>query len=359
MSEVRRGIDISAHNGNINLAALKSQIDFVIIRVGFGTKGTLDNKFKRNVELCKSLGIPFGFYWYSYALNEAGAEKEARACLNAIAPYKNDYSMGVWFDMEDADGYKKKNGMPSNLMLRKICAKFCSILKSADYYIGIYASQSWFNNQLKGNEIARYDKWVAQWPMANGKQLGLNVSPNKTGLSLWQFTAIGKFSGYAGVLDVNYAYKNSYTNNVYAQPKKTIDEIAQEVLEGKWGNGEERKRKIIDAGYDYDAVQSKINSLLSKKKTIEEIAKEVIDGKWGNGTERKTKLEAAGYNYLEVQKKVAELTNAKNKKSLEEIAKEVIAGKWGSGTTRKAQLEAAGYSYIEVQKKVNELMNKK
>ena len=46
------GIDISSHNGNIDLGALKNQIDFVIIRVGYGTKGTLDNKFKRNVELC-------------------------------------------------------------------------------------------------------------------------------------------------------------------------------------------------------------------------------------------------------------------------------------------------------------------
>jgi GH25 family lysozyme M1 (1,4-beta-N-acetylmuramidase) len=92
---VKRGIDISAHNGDINLFALKSQIDFVIIRVGFGTSGTLDKKFKRNADLCKSLGIPFGFYWYSYALNTTGAEKEAAACLKAIEPYKDSYTMGV------------------------------------------------------------------------------------------------------------------------------------------------------------------------------------------------------------------------------------------------------------------------
>ena len=61
----KRGIDISAHQGNIDLGALKGQIDFVIIRVGYGTKGTIDNKFKRNADLCRSLGIPVGFYWYS------------------------------------------------------------------------------------------------------------------------------------------------------------------------------------------------------------------------------------------------------------------------------------------------------
>lgn len=47
------------------------------------------------------------------------------------------------------------------------------------------------------------------------------------------------------------------------------------------------------------------------KKNIEEIAKEVIDGKWGNGTSRKSRLEKAGYNYLNVQKKVNELLNSK------------------------------------------------
>ena len=49
----KRGIDISAHQGNINLSALKSQIDFVIIRVGYGVSGTIDEKFKRNADLCR------------------------------------------------------------------------------------------------------------------------------------------------------------------------------------------------------------------------------------------------------------------------------------------------------------------
>ena len=361
---VKRGIDISAHNGDINLAALKSQIDFVIIRVGFGTSGTIDKKFKRNADLCKTLGIPFGFYWYSYALGVVGAEKEAYACLKAIAPYKDSYTMGVWFDMEDADGYKKKNGMPSNQVLRNICARFCSVVKNAGYYTGIYASQSWFNNQLKGNEIAEYDKWVAQWPTSGGNQKGLNVKPeDKTGVNLWQFTSFGQFKGYSGRLDTNYAYKNNFTYNYVVPQKKTNVEIAQEVLAGKWGNGEIRKTKLTEAGYDYAAIQNEVNKLLNQpiqpKKSIEEIAQEVLDGKWGNGSERKSKLELAGYDYNAVQKKVTELLSKKKKKSITEIAKEVIAGKWGNGTERKKKLEAAGYNYVEVQKKVAELVKSK
>ena len=208
-----RGIDISAHQGNIDLGALKGQIDFVIIRVGYGTKGTIDNKFKRNADLCRSLGIPVGFYWYSYALDVEGAKKEAKAMLNAIAPYKDIVKFGVWFDMEDADGYKKKNGMPSNQTLRQMCAAFCEAIETSGYYAGIYASESWFKNQLKGSEVKPYDKWVAQWPTSGGKQTGLSTSASKrSDVHLWQFTSQGRFSGYSGNLDTNYAYLNEFPN---------------------------------------------------------------------------------------------------------------------------------------------------
>lgn len=235
----KRGIDISAHQGNINLSALKNQIDFVIIRVGYGVSGTIDTKFKRNADLCVELGIPFGFYWYSYALDENGAKKEADACINAITPYKDKYSMGVWFDMEDADGYKRKNGMPSNATLRAICATFCKKVEEAGYYTGIYASQGWFNNQLNGSELDRYDKWIAQWPTSGGSQKALATDPNsRSGLSLWQFTSAARFSEYNGNLDCNYAYKDSYrvggdsSSPAPSNPGKSIDQLAQEVING-------------------------------------------------------------------------------------------------------------------------------
>ena len=209
----KRGIDISAHQGNIDLSKLKGQIDFVIIRVGYGTKGTIDTKFTRNANLCRDLGIPVGFYWYSYALDVEGAKKEAKAILNAIAPYKDIVKFGVWFDMEDADGYKKKNGMPSNQTLRQMCAAFCEAVETSGYYTGIYASESWFNNQLKGSEVTPYDKWVAQWPTSGGKQTALNTSASKrSDVHLWQFTSQGRFSGYSGNLDTNYAYLDEFPN---------------------------------------------------------------------------------------------------------------------------------------------------
>ena len=64
-----------------------------------------------------------------------------------------------------------------------------------------------------------------------------------------------------------------------------------------------------------------------KKKTVDELAQEVLNGLWGNGTDRQKRLEAAGYNYSEVQAKVNEILNAKKApaKTIEEGDKVKLA----------------------------------
>lgn len=108
-----------------------------------------------------------------------------------------------------------------------------------------------------------------------------------------------KNDGYAtsstyvdNVMNIVTSYNlTSYDNKI----SKTLEEIAQEVIAGKWGNGEERKIALTKAGYDYTAVQSLVNTSL--KKSNEEIAREVIAGKWGNGNKRIRALTKAGYDY--------------------------------------------------------------
>lgn len=55
------------------------------------------------------------------------------------------------------------------------------------------------------------------------------------------------------------------TKNTASMPdnKKTIDELAREVIRGDWGVGDERERRLTEAGYDYDAVQARVNQLMS------------------------------------------------------------------------------------------------
>lgn len=317
----KRGIDISAHQGNIDLNALKNQIDFVIIRVGYGTKGTIDTKFTRNADLCRSLGIPVGFYWYSYALDQNGARDEANAMIKAIAPYKDIVQYGVWFDMEDADGYKKRNGMPSNQMLRDMCHEFCATVENAGYYSGIYASESWFKNQLNGSELDRFDKWVAQWPTSGGKQTGLSTPDTKrSDVHLWQFTSAGKFSGYSGNLDTNYAYvsfPNPGASTPAPAPEPTPDpapsgstlDLATGVMEGKYGEGDARKQAL---GSRYDEVQDFINHIFSA--SVDTLANEVInENKYGIGDQRKAVL---GSRYDEVQAKVNQILGGSSSQTI-------------------------------------------
>ena len=98
---------------------------------------------------------------------------------------------------------------------------------------------------------------------------------------------------------------------VQPQPQlKSIDEVAKEVIRGEWGNGEDRKARLTQAGYDYNVIQARANEMLRpqpQRKSIDEIAREVIRGKWGNNPERKRRLESAGYDYNAVQKRVNQL----------------------------------------------------
>lgn len=156
------------------------------------------------------------------------------------------------------------------------------------------------------------------------------------------------------------------TQSTTTTTKKSVSEVAKEVIAGKWGNGTDRKASLEAAGYNYSEVQAEVNRQVSGSastptatKSVATVAKEVIAGKWGNGDARKSALQAAGYDYSAVQKEVnAQLSglSGSSGKSVTELAKEVIAGKWGNGADRRKKLEAAGYNYSAVQKKVNELL---
>ena len=148
-----------------------------------------------------------------------------------------------------------------------------------------------------------------------------------------------------------------------APTKKSVDEIAQEVIRGEWGNGSDRRARLESAGYDYDAVQDRVNEILegtpsTPKKSIDELAQEVIRGDWGNWSDRRKALESAGYDYDAVQNRVNELSEGSKPqlKSIDEVAKEVIRGDWGNGAERTKKLKAAGYDAKAVQNRVNELL---
>lgn len=213
----KKGVDISAANGNVDIKRIKDAgYDFVMIRCGYGSdiKSQDDSQFENNVKKCDEIGMPWGVYLYSYALTVEDAKSEAQHVLRLIKGKKP--LLPIAFDMEDADGYKAKHGMPSNATLVNICKTFLSTTSKAGYYSTLYASLSWLNNQLNDKSlIDSYDIWVAQWNSTcdfKGKKLGM-----------WQ---------YGG--EVNYLESNSIAGVGTIDKNKAFKDYPTVIKNGGW-----------------------------------------------------------------------------------------------------------------------------
>ena len=284
-----KGVDLSYCQEGISFPALKQAgVKFAIIRAGFFTKK--DVTMDKFVSDCNTHGIDYGFYWYSYAMSVEQAEAEAEKCISAIKGLSPTYS--IFFDMEE-----KKQISDLNTDTRtKMAIAFCEKIGQARFKPGIYANPSFMENYYdKSRIVGKYDIWLAHWTNSPDRPSRYNY-----GQTMWQW-GVDKIGGYDVDGDI------CFTDYGKKKPvEKTIDQLADEVLAGKWDNGAERERLLTSAGYDYNAVQKRVNEILNKK-TVDEIANEVIRGEWGNGAERKKRLTAAGYDYSEVQRKVSQL----------------------------------------------------
>lgn len=297
MKEIlKKGIDVSYYQGDIDWERAKSAgVEFAIIRCGYGmdVKNQDDEKFERNVTECERLGIPYGVYLYSYADSVAKAESEAAHTLRMLNGRKPLYP--VYYDLENA----QTTGRCSKEQILKIAKTFIGIMEANGLWAGIYANLHWNNTLLTDGWYNSKARWIAQWAdnCTYGGEYGI-----------WQYTSSGRIDGINGNVDLDYAYIDypALISEAAKEPEKqakTTAELANEVIAGAWGNGEERRQRLTAKGYNYAEIQAEVNRLMGKpvKKSNEEIAKEVVRGSWGNGKERKDRLAAAGYNYSEIQ----------------------------------------------------------
>ena len=288
-----KGIDVSYHQGIINWNKVKQAgIEFAIIRIGYGKYDfQKDKQFENNYKNAKSNGIKVGVYHYSYAVNVDEAKKEADLVIKWLDDRQLD--LPVYFDIED----KSQASLSTNLRT-EMAKSFCEKIENAGYWVGIYANKNWLETKLDMNYLKDYTVWLAQWT---------NTPTYKGSYAMWQYTSNGTVDGIGGRVDMNYQVKElgGKIGTTSSSNKKSNEEVAGEVIKGIWGNGQERKNRLTNSGYDYNAIQNIVNQKLSKKSN-EEVANEVIKGKWGNGAERKKRLEETGYNYKEIQKIVNE-----------------------------------------------------
>ena len=266
------GIDISSWQKGIDLATAKREgIEFAILRAGYST--TKDNQFETFYSQCKSLGIPVGAYLYSYATTVEQAKAEARALLEILKGKQFEYP--IVLDMEDKR--QKALSKESNDAMIKA---FGEIIENAGYWFSVYTNVDFYKNYCNGKTLnAKYDWWMARW--SSKAYTGYNCGMTQFGGET-NYIRSNKVAGR--VVDQDYAYYdypslmkqhglNGYSKNSSTQPVlKSIDEIANEVIADKWGTKDTtptRKERLEKAGYNYQAVQDRVNEILgvNKKET--------------------------------------------------------------------------------------------
>ena len=197
-----RIIDVSSNNGQLDWDTIKSSIDGVIIRIGYGSdiENQDDSQAIRNMQECERLGIPYGVYIYSYCLNIEEVRSEAAHILRMIQGFNP--VLGVWFDMEDADGYKRNHGLvpeQNGELLTDFCIEFMQIVKDAGYTTGVYANYSYFTNVLNDGRLMSFEgfnRWLAHW----------GIDEPSMDCLLWQCTSDAVIDGSSARTDFNYYY---------------------------------------------------------------------------------------------------------------------------------------------------------
>ena len=197
------GIDVSKHNGEIDWDAVKADgIKFAIIRVGYGNDDTDQDDVwaVRNMQECERVGIPYGVYLYSYAVNEDEANSEANHILRMLQGFNP--VLGVYIDIEDTEYYNKYDIDPYSSegreLITRIAVTVMDRVSRAGYTAGVYANWNYFQNVLIQSEIQAY-KWLA-WYKEDTSEV-----PEGDWI-MWQYTSTGHVNGIEGNVDMNFWY---------------------------------------------------------------------------------------------------------------------------------------------------------
>lgn len=235
------GIDVSEHNGTLDWAKIKAAgISFAIIRDGYGVSHT-DNCFKRNMEGALAQGIHVGLYHFSYALDPAGAKKEAEFVLKLLEPYKGKITLPVFFDFEyDTVSYAKKQGVTlGKEAFNAHTTAFCDTIQAAGYRAGVYYNLDYLRNYVDKDRIGKYAQWYAQYAD--------KASTNSW--DFWQYSSSYTIPGCSGRFDINVmAHSGSITNSRkytvgwhkddrgwwYADTESTYYKSRWAKINGKW-----------------------------------------------------------------------------------------------------------------------------
>ena len=268
------GIDISSWQRDINLSAVKA--DFIIVKATEGI-GYVDKSCDMLFQKALSLGKKLGFYHFARPTANNDPIREADFFYENCKGY-----FGKAIPILDWEAENKSDVAWAKRWLDEVYR--LSGVKPV-----IYMSES-VANAYNWSSVANadYGLWVAKYrdnnPDYNYNMANAGSRPKVKCWKfycMWQWTSTGRLNGYSGNLDCNVFYGDGTTWDKYAgksgtaskpapapapaPARKSNEVIAQEVINGAWGNGEDRKKRLTDAGYNYTVVQAIVNKKIAAR----------------------------------------------------------------------------------------------
>lgn len=262
------GIDVSRYQKKLNLkSAWAEGFAYCILKAGGADGGSSSPYYKdpcfENFYLQARAGAwKIGAYYFGRAFSTADAVTEAQYFIDYL---KGKAIKHVYYDVEGAmlnQGYTH---------LTDIIKAFCQTMINAGYICGVYTSESHFNSRFDDSKLLIFPHWVARYSKT------APILKSGAAIEIWQFggsTNYFRSPQIAGVTTDQDLVCVSWNDEALPKEevvipsveKKSIDQLANEVLAGLWGNGIIRKAKLLSAGYDYNTVQQRVNEIVEQRK---------------------------------------------------------------------------------------------
>ena len=269
------GADFSKHQGTIDWASVKqSGVEFVILRAavrGYGSSGNLvtDSQIAANIEGALSQNIDVGIYVFSQAVTTEEAVEEAERALDIIKGY--DIKLPIYFDSEYS-GAPNRTGRADGLTKAErtsLAIAFCETVRNAGYKPGVYASKSFFYNNLgyAAFQSRGYEIWLAHYISS--------VTDFKYPYNIWQYTSKGSIGGVQSeYADLDIAYYDYANDSDMSERGKNVMVTASSDDFLSFVNTEEKITRYIKTGLDADKEEALRAALLV---TNQNASKALID----------------------------------------------------------------------------------
>ncbi len=247
------GADFSKHQGTIDWASVKqSGVEFVILRAavrGYGSSGNLmtDSQIAANIEGALSQNIDVGIYVFSQAVTTEEAVEEAERALDIIKGY--DIKLPIYFDSEYS-GAPNRTGRADGLTKAErtsLAIAFCETVRNAGYKPGVYASKSFFYNNLgyPAFQSRGYEIWLAHHISS--------VTDFKYPYNIWQYTSKGSIGGVQSeYADLDIAYYDYANDSDMSERGKNVMVTASSDDFLSFVNTEEKITRYIKTGLASD-----------------------------------------------------------------------------------------------------------